>query len=86
MCASHPLARKIKRVQVAVKGADVDHATHHCWRGADAVSSLIGPFLRPGCGIEGVHVVVIGADVDHAIDHLWRGGDGVSCLVDPLLR
>jgi hypothetical protein len=38
--------REMKRVHVAIKGANVDHTTHHRWGGEDCAACVVGPLHR----------------------------------------
>src|SRR6266487_5684172 len=84
-CASPPLAGKMKRPQLAILGADVDHPTRPRRRGLDEAASGSRPQwgtarLPATTGrVESIQLVISRADVDHTPRHRRRGMvDGVS--------
>ena len=77
--------RGVKRVEVAIPIAGVDHAFDHSRVGGKALSLLNVPTFFAGGGIKGVEGVAVAANVDHAVDDGRGGGDATSGLEAPQL-
>ncbi len=64
----------MKRIQLVVRGADVDHSVGHRGRGVDGSAGGGCPEGLARGGGEGIQLVVRRADVDHPVGHRGRGG------------